>query len=446
MDRTKLFKDVKCLGCVILRVGVVLILLVGGLLAMRMFAAMKKPPARQPALEPVFQVNALRAEPDDVQVVLEGFGTARAKQRVNLSPQVQGRIVRVNPKLQVGQILDTDELIIEIDQRDYEIVLAQTKAELQRLKAERDRLETAWENDKRRLKIAESSLELARSDYNRVKMLFEDDEVGTLAGVEQAESRLNQQRDAVVSLENAIALYPVSLAENQARIAAAQSAVERAQLDLERTEIRTPFQGRVAFEDAEIGQVVAPGTKVVTLVDDSVLEIPVSLDSRDAELWLPLSENTNGSSWILLESERPAYIYWVQDAQERSKEGRLARVENYDEDTRTLVVVVEIVQKLEHREDFPIVEGMFCRVEIPGKIAEDVFELPAIAVSHENTVILSVSNRIETLPVNVVYRSGSEVLVQQGLEPGDLVVTSRMAKVVEGASLELTIEQDVKLQ
>lgn len=427
----------KCL-LILVRVALIAVILLIGVFGMKKLASLRKPPVRQRLQEPVYQAEAIRVAPEDVVVNLDGFGTVRSRRRVNISPEVSGRIIQHHSRLQVGEIVPQGEILFQIDPRDYEVALLQAKAEVDRLKAERERLRTSQQNDSKRLEIARRSSQLMESDFLRVKGLFEQDQVGTKAGVEQAERQFNQQREAVVILENALALYPTQLAENQARQQSAEAAHNKARVNLERATVKAEFTARIAFEDVEVDQVVSPGRNLVTLVDDSVLEIPVSLDSREAQRWLPFISSAEGSAWFELESQPEVSVRWVQDNSDRDFLGRLIRVEDYDSSTRTIVVIVEIRAEDQVPNAAPLVEGMFCRVQIPGRVAQSVYRLPASSVSHEGFVVRAKESRISTRNVEVILRKEQEVLVSGGLEPGDIVVTSRLAKIIDGASLELT--------
>ncbi|MEN8239135.1 MAG: HlyD family efflux transporter periplasmic adaptor subunit, partial [Actinomycetota bacterium] len=59
---------------------------------------------------------------------------------------------------------------------------------------------------------------------------------------------------------------------------------------LEKTDVVVPFTARVRTYSVEVGQFVQAGQKVAELVDDSLLEIHVPLDSREAQQWLPFSQ------------------------------------------------------------------------------------------------------------------------------------------------------------
>jgi hypothetical protein len=116
-------------------------------------------------------------------------------------------------------------------------------------------------------------------------------------------------------------------------------------------------------------------------------------------------------------------------------------VVKFDQETRTVTVAVRIDAAEAHpsgADSLPLVEGMFCSVEIPGKVLQGVFRLPRWAVSFEDTVYISKDGRLRTVPVSVSRIQGEEAFVSEGLRPGDRVVTTRLIDPLENTLLEIT--------
>jgi RND family efflux transporter MFP subunit len=210
-----------------------------------------------------------------------------------------------------------------------------------------------------------------------------------------------------------------------------------------RCKIRAPFNGRVKSVSLEKSQYITPGQNIVILADDSVLEIHVPLDSRDASKWLYFNgAKTNGkTAWFCDLMKVPCRIRWTEDNNGQTWEGRLHRVVKFDQQTRTLTVAVRVYAETEMKKNsqsLPLVEGMFCSVKIPGRSLNNVFRLPRQAVSFENTVYLAVDNRLKTVPVKVARMEAENAYVNDGLNAGDMVVTTRLIDPLEKSLLEIT--------
>ena len=187
----------------------------------------------------------------------------------------------------------------------------------------------------------------------------------------------------------------------------------------------------------------------MTLANDSVLEIEVPLDSRDARQWLRFRQGgRNGETgWFNDLEPVESTIRWTEGREGHVWHARLHRVVKFDQQTRTLTVAIRIEagQALsEDPERLPLVEGMFCAVEIPGRIMQGVVRLPRWAVSFENTVYVSVDGRLKTIPVQVERVQGEEAFISSGLNTGDVAIVTRLIDPLENSLLELTFAEEEK--
>ena len=179
---------------------------------------------------------------------------------------------------------------------------------------------------------------------------------------------------------------------------------------------------------------------VITLADDSVLEIQVPLDSRDASKWLPFDDNSNNTlnAWVKGLKKVKCKIRWTESKSADYWKGTLNRVVKFDEQTRTVTVAIRIEGKdalsINHG-SLPLIEGMFCSVEIPGKILENVYRVPRWAVSFENTVYVAIDNKLKTIPVEIARSQGEESYISEGLKPGDRVIITRLIDPIENTKL-----------
>jgi len=119
--------------------------------------------------------------------------------------------------------------------------------------------------------------------------------------------------------------------------------------------------------------------------------------------------------------------------------GQLDRIVRYAPKTRTLVVAIRLEQ--DNDSSFPLVAGMFCRVEVPGVILTSVYVVPRQAVSHEQTVYTVVDERLKTTPVTVTRTSGTQAYISAGLAPGDMVITTRLESPLEHALVSVSTEE-----
>jgi hypothetical protein len=148
----------------------------------------------------------------------------------------------------------------------------------------------------------------------------------------------------------------------------------------------------------------------------------------------------DGKAWFAGLKPVTCKIRWTEDPQAHAWEGKLDRIVRFDQQTRTLTVAVrleatEALSKDSRR--LPLVEGMFCSVEIPGRTLKQVIRLPRWAVSFENTAYISNDGRLKTVNVNVARIEDEYVFVAGGISAGDLVVITRLVNPLENTLLDV---------
>ncbi len=432
-------------GKVVRRIVICSVVLAIGMIGMLALASLRKPPAEVTRQERALRVEGLRIEKEDIPVLITGYGEVKALDVVSIAPEVSGKIVEIHPRLEVGEIIHGEELLFKIDPRDYMAARDSARATVRQWESSIARLKKQYTIDRDRLKTIERNRDLALAEFERVRELFEKDSVGTRSGVDAAERAANNAADLARQLEESVLLYPIQIREAESNLAAAQAARETAVTNLERCEVTSPFDGRVKLVSLEKGQYVVPGQSVLTLANDATLEIQVPLDSRDARQWLRFhrGEGNGTTAWFNDLEPVSCTIRWTEDREDHVWYGQLHRIVKFDQQTRTLTVAIRVEAQQALSDDperLPLVEGMFCSVEIPGRTMKGVFRLPRWAVSFENTVYISTEDRLRTIPVAVARVQGEEAFVAEGLNPGDIVVVTRLIDPLENSLLEVTLE------
>jgi RND family efflux transporter MFP subunit len=425
---------------ILFRVIMVSAIIFAGIVIAGGFMALRKSPPQMPIPEPTLQVEVLEARPENIPVSITGYGEVKSLNIVSIAPEVSGKVVKIHPRLETGEVIEKGEVIFQIDPRDYEAAYIEARATVTQMESSLERMKRQYEIDRERLKTIQRTCELSKQQYERVKRLFEEDKVGTQSGVDQAEQTFNNATDQQEQMAKAVELYPLQIKETESNLLSAKSRMETAKIRLERCTVTASFQGRIKSVSIEEGQYVSPGMSVITLADDSVLEIQVPLDSRDANKWLPFDDHSNNTSnaWVKGLKKVKCNVRWTESTSPEYWEGTLDRVVKFDEQTRTVTVAIRIegaeALSINHG-SLPLIEGMFCSVQIPGKMLEDVYRVPRWAVSFENTVYVAIDSKLKTVPVEIARSQGEEAYVSDGLRPGDRVIITRLIDPMENTKL-----------
>ena len=169
---------------------------------------------------------------------VEFNGRLEASQTVEVRARVSGYLIK--DSFPEGEEVKTGDLLFEIDPQTYQKTLDATQADL---------------------KAAEAQLKLADAEYGRARLLLSRSAVSP----EEVDVRLGAQRVAA------------------AAVTSAKAKVERAELDLQFTKIRSPISGRVSRKLVTIGNLISS-------TQDSILTTIVAQDP--AHLYFSVDERT----------------------------------------------------------------------------------------------------------------------------------------------------------
>jgi membrane fusion protein (multidrug efflux system) len=202
---------------------------------------------------------------------------------VPVAPEVGGRIVGV--WVRENQTVRRGELLFRIDPRPYRIALAQAEAQIADAEVEVNQRKTQLTGTGGDIKGAEANLIHARRDYDREATLFAsgfttramyDD---ALHAVQEARQRL---ADARAQIANAGAAIRDGGRADQPALMAANAARDAALLNLARTEVRAPADGRVSQASRlQVGTEAAIGEPLVTIVRGNTTYVEADYKETD---------------------------------------------------------------------------------------------------------------------------------------------------------------------
>jgi RND family efflux transporter MFP subunit len=376
------------------RIVVLLILAagIGGFAALNILQP--EPAVRAPAERlPLVQVEALELREGALRVT--GHGLVKPRAEAVLGVEVPGRIAFVSPSLAAGGTFAQGEVLLRLDDAPYRAAFAQAEAEL----------------------------------------------VSARAGLRLAEQQLERTRDLIAQgFQSRQALDERSAARDQAAaaLARAQALVQQRRLDLERSVVSAPFDGKVLSARVDRGESVQPGRELARVYADRPLEVAVSLTDREMALvanpWRAGNGSERGAA-ASVEVEHGGGLYrWP---------ARVHRVESsVDAATRTFNVVVRVERPAERGHAVrgeaaaapPLLVGMYATVHIEGIDPGRHALVPRRAL-HDGDVLwlLGPAGTLQVRPVRVLQATGERVVVSaEGLPVDARVVTSDLKVVTDG--------------
>jgi len=205
---------------------------------------------------------------------------------VSVSAQVNGPVVEVRVKN--GDHVKRGDLLFRIDPDSYRVALEQAQGQLAAAKLQTTQLRTQATGTAADITGAEANLNIKRNALARQTALLKQgfttrtDYDDALNEVRTAETDLADARARAANAHAAIA------PGEQPSIAQAQAAVDKARLDLSRTEIRAPMDGTIANADRlQVGQMAVVGVGMLSLVRSAQAWVEANFKEKDVGAMIP---------------------------------------------------------------------------------------------------------------------------------------------------------------
>ena len=372
-------------------------------LAVSTGAACDRESASAAAPKPTVAPRAVRVFPaaqETVPRTVTVTGTVAADEQVVLGTKVAGRLRDL--AVDLGSRVRKGQVVARIDPSDYRLRVEQAEAAFQQARARLglrvDRVDDTVDPEQTALvRQTRAVLEEARLTRERSDRLMEQGFIArsqvdaAIAALAVAEGRY---QDAIEEVRN-----------RQAMLAQRRSEVELARQQLADTALVSPIDGAVSQRQASIGEYLAPGTPVATLVRLHPLRLRVAVPEREA-----YGVQIGQAVRVTVEGRDEAQI------------GRVARISPaIQEQNRTLTIEAEIPNPTG-----VLRPGSFARAAIVTQTAQPVIMVPASALvsfAGIDKVLTVKDGKSAERRVQTGRREGARVEIVGGLSAGELVVT-----------------------
>lgn len=255
--------------------------------------------------------------------------------------------------------------------------------------------------EKAQLRSAEAQLVLARSNAQRARSLVRSS-AGTEASLDKAESELR----------------------------VAQATIEQLKAQIDKKVVAAPFSGVLGVRKVDVGAYLQPGTPIVTLQDLSVMLADFSVSQKD------LPRVGVGQPIRLTTDAWPGRVF----------AGKVTAIEPLVEARSGMVAV----QAGLPNPDGALRPGLFAKIEVVRPETEPVVTVPQSAITYnlygDSVFVVKAgtgdSLEVARASVDVGSRREGRVAILNGVQPGDLVVTSGQVKLENGSRVKVADKEN----
>jgi RND family efflux transporter MFP subunit len=412
-----------------------------------------KPPAapHQPAVEVAVVQQHDRGIDFDVD------GVAIPFQQIEVPAEVAGRVAFRSENCRIGHSVRRGDVLLKVDPQDYDLEVRRMDEMVKQAQAELGELQVEVEAARRQVELAKEDLAIKQREVRRY-LAIEDPGVYTEAELDSVRLKELQARDALqTEIDQGTILEARRERLTSARELAARQ-LEKARLDLSRTEIVAPIDGVITREPVEQGSYIQRGGVAVVIQDTSCMEIRCKLHMKEMHwLWQSASAEpgleTNGRAFRF--PKTPVTVTYDMDSVQFHWDGTLQYYDGVkiDEQTRMIPCRVRVAEPSKMRAGTPspsgatppsLMAGMFVTVQVHSKPQIPLLRLPEAAVQPGGTVWTVREEQLHEVPLRVAHATSKLVIAyddEEGLKAGDLVVVSPLAAPTEGASVSIMGER-----
>lgn len=371
-----------------------IILIVGGVVTTLIF--LTEPTAQRTGAtkETAMLVEVTKVERGTFKPNIVATGTVQPSKDIMLSPRVNGEIVRRAASFTPGGFVQKGDILLQIDPADYRNTLELRESDLQQA-------------------ISDLNIEMGRQDVAQKGYQLVDEEM--------AEMNRN------------LVLREPQLNAVKARVEAARASLKQAELNLQRTKIRAPFDAHILSRNVNEGSQVAMGDNLGRLVGMDeywvVANVPIS-NLR----WLTFSESENEKGSMVRVRDRKA---WGDD---EYRTGYLFRlIGALEGQTRLARVLVSVPDPLAYQNDSlpTLMINAFVEVTIDAEEITDVIRLNRDYVREDETVWVMDDGKLQIRDVDILFSDANYAYIREGINENEQVVMTNLATVTEGAELRL---------
>lgn len=363
-------------------------------LAWGLWAILQTPPPAKRATETTAPplVTVTSAEPAEHSIRIYAYGRVEATNPLDIRPQVEGRIIRLHPSFEAGGLIPTGEVLVKIEEADYQLALDAARSTLDKAQAR-----LAIEGGKRR--------------------------------VAKEELRLLSDSMALDKDSRSLALRTPQLREARADVLAAKNAVAQAQLQLERTRISLPQDVFVLARDRSVNELVRRGERIGRVASAVNAQVTLQIDSKQLKYLHPRSDTAPGNQ-VNIQYRGINY------------QGHVSRsLQQLSEKTRQAQALVDIDDPFnlrpEHTGRMPLLIGSYVEARIRAGHLPNSVEIPRARFLDGHRVwVVDDQQQLQIRAVQPLFEEPGRVFIAP-LPAGDRLLKGNPAGLLPGTKVRI---------
>lgn len=376
----------------------------------------------KPQAEKAWLVDAISVQYQRLAPEVRIYGRVETPRDANLKAALEADVVEVN--VLEGEIVTNGELLIQLDKTDQQLAVQQREADLTETQAFIDSEQQRYQRDQGLLENQKQLVNLADKAVQRAKKL-EQSRLASQSTLDEVLAAYEQQVLSLKQLQHDINEHPARLAQLKAARARAQALLEQSKVNLARSEIRAPFDGRVAGLTVALGDRVRAGDSLLTIYDLNQLEVRAQIPGRYiSQVRRMLNEGQTLTAKAYFDGEEKQLILARLSGEVRQDSGGIDG----------------LFRLSDNHEPLPL--GTFVELQLQLAEQDNVIELPFSALYGMDRVYQIDDEHLRSITIERVGEKsstdGNTLLIRSNeLTAGDLIATTQLPNAITGLRVEI---------
>ncbi|HCH23935.1 MAG TPA: secretion protein HlyD [Oceanospirillaceae bacterium] len=362
-----------------------------------------------------YEVQLIDAAPE---VVL--YGAIEAGETVQLSATVNAFVDKV--RADKGDHVKQGQSLVVLDERELRLTMDQRQASMQdvaaRIQQEIERVNT----DRKAYQIEQQLQAFNLTNLARQEELVANN-MAPASRLEDATKAVHQQQLSLLNRQSNINNHPHRLAQLEAAAAQSKSQLAFARLDLERTTITAPFDGRILSVDTAAGNRVRNGDRVIRMYNTDSLEVRSQVPARYLNYLQPNKTNQSLSAHMQHNGKSVVLTLDRLSAEATGSRGG-----------------TDAFFTLPANQDVEIGRNVQIVMQLPK--VQQVVAIPSLALYGQNRVYRIVDSRLQAIAVDrigdITDADGQSLTLVRSadLQDHDLLLITQLPNAVSGLLVE----------
>ena len=358
-------------------------------------------------------VDVLTIQRKDMTKTIDLTGQTVPESQVDIAAKYTGKITQINVEL--GQYVMPGQVLLSQDSSDIDISIEQNNASFRQANADAIESNATFEANYQK---AQSDYQHSVTTYQRYKLLYSQGAISKEV-LDNAEQQMISSKSVMESWSKQLmAGSAASVESKRASRDKAQSVIDALKNQKDDLTLRAPRSGMIGFRQAEVGNIVSAGQKVLSIVDNSNIYIDCSVSEQDIGqmvLGLPTT--------IGIESLGKSFT------------GKIIYI-SPSIDSKTQAFTIRMI--LDKPED-SIRSGMFARTKINTILRAQTLFVPKEAVlslnGKDRIFVVNSSNQVEERIVQLGLRNDKSIEIISGIQDGETIAVSNLARLKTGSDI-----------